>query len=136
MDKGQDGRSRLERDVDEILERTAAPIPITAKARSTSRSMRQQLSGYRRRIRILDSFWGWILIAVAVYILGGRLTDQTGLVWQLVRIVGLGAMLMALYRILRPQVRHMNTMWRGKQLNMGKPGVELGDRFDEWRKRR
>jgi hypothetical protein len=139
MDGQQDNRSRLEREIEEILDRADAPIPITAKARSTKWRLRRtinDLTTRSRRIRMVDSFWGWILIAAAVYVVGAAITDQHGLAWQVVRVVGVIGLGMAIYRIARPTNRSQRKIWRGQVQDMGRPGVQLGDRFDEWKRRR
>ena len=139
MDNEQDSRTRLEREIDEILVRTEAPIPITAKARSTKWKARRAFNNLKSKTRILhflDTFWGWILVAAAVYLIGSALTDQEGIGWQIVRLLGLIGLGMAIYRIARPRNRQTGKMWRGQVQDMGKPGVQLGDRFDEWKRRR
>lgn len=85
---------------------------------------------------MIDSFWGWLLIAAAVYLLGAWLTDQHGIGWQMVRVVGLIGLGMAIFRIVRPRYRSGGKIWRGQVQDMNKRGVQLGDRFDDWKKRR
>jgi hypothetical protein len=43
---------------------------------------------------------------------------------------------MAIVRIARPTVRSKTKMWRGRQIDLTKRGVELGDKWDDWRRRR
>ena len=139
MDNGQDNRTRLEREIDEILVRADAPIPITAKARSTKWKARRafnRLKSRARFLKVVDSFWGWILVATTVYLIGAAITDQQGLGWQLVRILGLAGLGMSIYRIARPRYKQSSKLWRGQFQDMGRPGVQLGDRFDEWKRRR
>ena len=139
MSEPADNRTKLEREIDEILTRTDAPIPITAKARSTRWRIRRWMRSVPAQLvwlRTIDSFWGWLLIAAAVYLLGAWLTDQHGIGWQMVRVVGLIGLGMAIFRIVRPRYRSGGKIWRGQVQDMNKRGVQLGDRFDDWKKRR
>ena len=84
----------------------------------------------------MDTFWGWLAVAAVVYVAGAWLTGSDGVAWQVVRLAGLVALAMAIYRVVRPARRAQRKLWRGRQIDLGKRGVELGDKFDEWRKRR
>ena len=128
--------TRMEREIDEILRQSQAPIPITAKARSTGWRAKRLWKSYSPRIAVVDTFWGWLLIAVAIYLAGGRVFDQSGLGWQATRMLGLVALFAAIYRIFKPRYRAGQKIWRGHLINMNKRGVELGDKWDEWRKGR
>jgi hypothetical protein len=139
MDKKDDGRSKVEREIDEILAKSEAPIPITAKARSTGWRFRRafrSLPDRFSRLNMFDSFWGWLLLAIAIYLCGNWLTDQHGIGWQFVRLAGLAALGMSIFRIVKPVSRPGNKAWRGRDQDMNKRGVQLGDRFDEWKRRR
>ena len=139
MDDKDAGRSKLEREIDEILAKSEAPIPITARARSTGWRLRRafrSLPDRVDRLKSLDSFWGWLILAIAIYLCGNWLTDQHGIGWQLVRLVGLAALGMSIFRIVKPVSRNGNKLWRGQAQDMNKRGIQLGDRFDEWKRRR
>ena len=132
-------QSRLEREIEEILEKSAKPIPITAKARSKGRNLRGKanvLRTARARLGWLDTTWGWFGIALLLFFVGGALTWNAGMAWQLVRYVGLAAFVMGVVRLFKPTYRSGKKMWRGRVIDITKPGVELGDKFDEWRRRR
>jgi len=136
MNDHNDNRSRLDREIDEILSHSAAPIPITSRARFYRWKLRRHWEQIAPRLRLLDTFWGWLAVAAIIYAGGAWLTGSEGLVWQIVRLAGLIALALALYRVVRPPHRSQRKLWRGREIDLGKRGVELGDKFDEWRKRR
>ena len=132
-------RSRLEMEIDEILAKSDKPIPITARARSRGRNLKgrvQSLKTLGARLGWIDTTWGWFGVALLVFFIGGALTDSSGLAWQLVRYAGLAAFVMGVVRLFKPTYRSGKKMWRGRVIDIRRPGVELGDKFDDWRKRR
>ena len=130
-------RSRLEDEVLEILSKADRPSTPTEKARSHLRVVKSK----RRSISIdrlgaFDQPWGWFGLALVLFIVGGGIFND-GIFWQLIRYVGLGALIIGIIRLFRPSpANRSRKMWRGRQIDMSKPGFEMRDRFDDWRKRR
>ncbi len=130
-------RSRLEDEVLEILSRTDRKPPVSARARSFGRKTRVWLTSLRYRLAILDSAWGWFGIAMVIFLLGGALTHGSGLGNRLVQYIGLAAVLIGIIRLFRPsKASGGKKMWRGNVIDMNKRGVELGDKWDDWKRRR
>lgn len=128
-------RSRLEDEVLEILAKADRKPPVTAKLRSWLRIARSRIVGWQSQVRWLDSPWGWFALGLLIFVIGAWTTGGSGLDRRIVEIVGLAAVLIGVVRLFRPSASHRK-MWRGREINMRKPGIELGDKFDEWRKRR
>lgn len=128
-------RSRLEDEVLEILAKADRKPPLTAKARSWGRSVRSQILRWQTQIRWMDSPWGWFGLALLIFVFGVWITGDTGLGRRIVELAGLAAVLVGVLRLFRPS-GGTRKMWRGREINMRKPGIELGDKFDDWRKRR
>ena len=129
-------RSKLEDEVLEILAKVDRKPPLTAKARSWGRTARARILTLQSQVRWLDSAWGWFALALIIFVIGAWLTGDSGLGRRIVEIGGLAAVLIGVLRLFRPSGGSGRKMWRGREINMRKPGVELGDKFDEWRKRR
>lgn len=130
-------RTRLEDEVLEILAKADRESTPVEKARSHLRVVKAK----RNRVSIarlgwFDQPWGWFGLALVLFIVGGQLVDS-GLVWQLIRFAGLAAVVIGVIRLFRPSPANRGRkLWRGRQIDMNKRGFELGDRFDDWRKRR
>ena len=129
-------RSRLDRELDEILTRVDAPPPLTARVRSWFRAVVPSVRSGWSQIGWFDSAWGWFGLALGIIVVGGLFSGDSGLARQLIQIAGLVAVLLGVLRLMRPTPQSGRKLWRGREVNMRKPGVELGDRFDDWRKRR
>jgi hypothetical protein len=129
-------RSRLEDEVLEILQRTDRKPPVTAKARAWGRSIRARTLNAQSHVGWLDTAWGWFGLALLLFVIGGWVAGDSGLLKQVLQIAGLGALIVGLFRLWRPGPGGQRKMWRGRQIDLRKPGVELGDKFDDWRKRR
>ena len=133
---GDKPRSRLEQELDEILARTDRRPPVQARLRAAGRSMATRFRWSRANLSMLDTAWGWFGVGVLIFVIGGWATTDSGLGRQIVELAGLGAIVMGVVRLVRPTARGGRKMWRGREINMRRPGVELGDKFDDWRKRR
>jgi hypothetical protein len=134
---GNPRRSRLEDEVLEILAKTDRKPPLTAKARAWGRTARAQILKWRAHIGWLDTAWGWFGIALALFIIGGWVAKDSGLLQQVIQIAGIVAIAVAVLRLVRPGPGQGRKMWRGRPMDLKKPGVELGDnKLDDWRKRR
>ena len=120
----------------EILAKSDRRPPVSAKARSWGRSIRSRILDWRNQAAWLDSAWGWFGLAFLLFVVGGLVTGDSGLARQLVQVIGLAAIVVGVIRLFRPSRGSSRKTWRGREINMRKPGIELGDRFDEWRKRR
>lgn len=129
-------RSRLDRELDEILTRVDKAPPLTARVRSWNRSALASVKSRWSQIGWIDSAWGWFGVALVLVVIGRWVTGGSGLVWQLIQYAGLVAIGLGVLRLIRPTPRIGRKLWRGREINMRKPGVELGDKFDDWRKRR
>jgi hypothetical protein len=129
-------RSRLEDEVLEILQRTDRKPPVTARARSWGRVVRSRTLDAQSRVRWLDTAWGWFGLALLLFVIGGWVAGDSGLLKQLLQIAGVAALVVGLFRLWRPGAGAQRKMWRGRQIDLRKPGGELGDKFDDWRKRR
>ena len=130
------GRSRLEDEVLEILSRTDRKPPVTARARSWGRTLRARIVEWQSQIRFLDTAWGWFGLALVLIIVGSLVTGDSGLARQIFQFAGLAAVVIGVIRLFRPSVGSRRKTWRGREVNMRKPGIELGDKWDDWRKRR
>ena len=75
-------------------------------------------------------------MALILVIVGSLVTDDSGLARQIFQFAGLAAVVVGVIRLFRPSAGSGRKMWRGREINMRKPGVELGDKWDDWRKRR
>jgi hypothetical protein len=130
-------RSRLEDEVLEILARADRPSTPTEKARSHLRVVKAKRNRFSlRQVSWLDQSWGWFGIALVIFLIGGAFFDS-GLVWQLIRFAGLAAVIMGVVRLFKPaRPNSVRKMWRGRPVDMSRPGVDLGDKWDDWRKRR
>ncbi len=130
-------RSRLEDEVLEILAKADRPSTPAEKARSHLRVVKSR----RNRVSLarfgwLDQPWGWFGLALVIFLIGGQLFDS-GLVWQLIRFAGLAALIMGIVRLFKPARPHpVRKIWRGRPVDMSRPGVDLPDKWDDWRKRR
>jgi hypothetical protein len=129
-------RSRLEDEVLEILQRTDRKPPLTARARAWGRTARNQIVKWHLHMGWLDTAWGWFGIALFLFIVGGWIAKDSGLLQQVIQIAGIVAIGVAIFRLVRPGPGQSRKMWRGRQIDLKKPGVELGDKFDDWRKQR
>jgi hypothetical protein len=129
-------RSRLEDEVLEILQRTDRRPPVSARARAWGRSARARVVDVQSHVGWLDTAWGWFGLALLLFILGGWVAGDSGLLKQVLQYAGLAAVIIGLFRLWRPGPGSQRKMWRGRQIDLRKPGVELGDKFDDWRKRR
>jgi hypothetical protein len=129
-------RSRLEDEVLEILAKSDRKPPLSAKARSWGRTARTRILAWQSQVRWLDSAWGWFALGLVIFVLGALLTGDSGLGRRIIEIAGLAAVLVGVLRLFRPSGGSSRKMWRGREINMRRPGVELGDKFDEGRKRR
>ena len=130
-------RSRLEDEVLEILAKTDRPPTPTERARSHLRvvkARRRSLS--LDRLGVFDQPWGWFGLALLLFVIGGAIFDS-GLFWQLIRYAGLAALIIGIIRLFKPSPANRNRkMWRGRPIDMTRPGFEMRDKFDDWRKRR
>ena len=129
-------RSRLEDEVLEILAKTDRKPPLTAKARAWVELPRTQILKWRAHVGWLDTAWEWFGIALALFIIGGWVAKDSGLLQQVIQIAGIVAIAIAVVRLIRSGPGQGRKMWRGRQMDLRKPGVELGDKLDDWRKRR
>ena len=129
-------RSKLEDEVLEILAKADRKPPLTAKAQSWGRTARARTLRARSRAVWLDSAWGWFGLGLLVFVIGGWITGDSGMGRRIIELAGVSAVLIGVYRMARPSGGSRRKIWRGRQIDMRRPGVELGDRFDEWRKRR
>ena len=84
-------RSRLEDEVLEILERTDRKPPLTARARAWGRTARIQTVKWRSHVGWLDTAWGWFGIALLLFIVGGWIAKDSGLLQQVIQIAGIVA---------------------------------------------
>jgi hypothetical protein len=129
-------RSRLEDQVLEILQSSNKRPPARAKARSTWWSVQRSFRQARQKIVHFDNIWGWFGLAMVIFLLGGALTGD-GLGERLVQYAGLAALVVGLVRMFRPsKTTSGKKMWRGNVIDMNKRGIELGDKWDDWKKRR
>jgi hypothetical protein len=128
-------RSRLEDEVLEILAKADRKPPLSARIRSWLRTGRSRANRWRSQIQWLDSAWGWFALGLLIFVVGAWIAGDGGLDRRVVEITGLAAVLIGVVRLFRPSASSRKT-WRGREINMRKPGVELGDKFDEWRRRR
>lgn len=128
-------RSRLEDEVLEILAKADRKPPLSAKARSWGRTVRSHILRWKAQTQWADSPWGWFALALLIFVIGVWITGESGLGRRIVELAGLAAVLIGILRLFRPSAGSRK-MWRGREINMRKPGVELGDKFDDWRKRR
>jgi hypothetical protein len=130
-------KSRMEREVLEVLQRVDAPPPTSARVKAAGRDVKQRLQSIRGNLTWLDSAWGWFGIALLVFLLGSAVTHGTGLGSRMIEWLGLAAVGMGVFRLFRPGAgRNARKIWRGREINMNRRGVELGDKFDEWKRRR
>jgi hypothetical protein len=129
-------RSKLEEEVESILAKADRKPPFTAKARAWGRTLRTRSLDLQAQLSWLDSAWGWFGIALVLFVVGSLVTGESGLVRQIFQFAGLAAVIIGVVRLIRPAPRGGRKMWRGHPIDLRKPGVELGDKFDEWRKRR
>lgn len=128
--------TRLDRELEEILARTDRRPSVTARVRSMTRLLSAKFQSSRSNIAFLDTAWGWFGLGVVIFLIGGWATTDSGLGRQIIELAGLGAIVIGVVRLVRPGARGGRKMWRGREINMRRPGVELGDKFDDWRKRR
>jgi hypothetical protein len=126
----------LDQELDEILTRVDKAPPVTARLRAWNRSASTSVRSVWSQVGWIDSAWGWFGVALVIVVFGRLATGDSGLAWQLIQYAGLVAIGLGVLRLIRPTPRSGRKMWRGRQINMRKPGVELGDKYDDWRKRR
>jgi hypothetical protein len=129
-------RSRLEEEVESILANADRNPPVTAKARSWGRNLRGHILSVQTQIGWLDSAWGWFGIALVLFVVGALVAGDSGLARRVFQYAGVAAVVIGVVRLIKPSPRSGRKTWRGREINMRRPGVELGDKFDEWRKRR
>jgi hypothetical protein len=130
-------RSRLEDEVLEILAKADRESTPTEKARSHLRVVKAKHSRISLgRASWLDQPWGWFGLALVIFLVGGALFDS-GLIWQLIRFAGLSALVIGVVRLFKPaRPNAVRKMWRGRPVDMSRPGIDLHDKWDDWRKRR
>ena len=138
MTEREPKRSRLEDEVLEILTKADRSSTPTEKARSHLRVVKaRRRSISLDRLGAIDQPWGWFGLALACLVIGGALTADGGLAWQLVKYLGLALLMVGIVRLFRPAAGHRSRkMWRGRPIDMSRPGFEMRDKFDDWRKRR
>ena len=135
--KNKQPRSRLEDEVLEILSRTDRKPPVSARARSIGRRLRGQILESRTRLALVDNPWGWFALGIVIFLVGGAITGESGLGERIVQYAGLAAIVVGLIRMFRPsRAAGARKMWRGRVVDMNRRGVELGDKWDDWKKRR
>ncbi len=133
----QQPRSRLEDEVLEILSRTDRKPPVSARARSIGRTLRARILDSRDRLGVVDNPWGWFALGIVIFLVGGAITGESGLGERIVQYAGLAAIVVGLVRMFRPsRASGGRKMWRGRVIDMNRRGVELGDKWDDWKRRR
>ena len=131
-------RSRLEDEVLEILAKADRSSTPSERAKSHLRVVKAKRRGLSlQRLAPFDHPWGWFGLALVILLVGGALTADGELAWQLVLYAGMAAFVVGVIRLFRPSASNRTRkMWRGRQIDMSRPGFEMRDRFDDWRKRR
>lgn len=137
-------RSRLEDEVLEILQRTDSPPPKPIALRSaadrTVWRARLHSRGWVERMGNHLRTGGWSVIAAGmiVAVLANLAVEPISplfarlLLYAGVILIGLGFV-----RLYRGSSRsHDGKLWRGKRVDMGRPGIDWDDKADQWRKRR
>lgn len=129
-------RSLFEDQVIEILQTTNQRPPVRAKARSFWWKVKREARHLWSYAARFDNVWGWFGVAMIIFLGGGALMDD-GIGHRLVQYAGLAAFGVGILRLFRPsRAGSGRKMWRGNVIDMNKRGVELGDKWDDWKKRR
>ena len=137
-------RSRLEEEVLEILERSDRPPskPIQLRSAAHRRYWRTKLE-LSRRLRSLRRFarrggWTYILGAIVLYALSRWLISPVSpFLAQLVTYVCLAGIVIGFVQLYRgSRGGGGRQMWRGRPMDLDRPGSNPEDKFQSWRRRR
>ena len=136
-------KSRLEQEVLEILERSerppSKPIVLKSAAHRSYWRTRLELQRRRRAIRVFAGRGGWsyILGAIVLYALTRLLISPfSPFLAQLVMYVCLAGIVIGFVQLYRGGRASGRPMWRGRPMDMNRPGPDLEDKFQSWRRRR
>src|SRR5688500_17529921 len=113
-------RSRLEDEVLEILAKADRPSTPSERAKSHLRVVKAKRRGLSlQRHAPFDHPWGWFGLALVILLVGGALTADGGLAWQLVLYAGMATFIVGVIRLFRPSpANRTRKMWRGRQIDM------------------
>lgn len=138
-------RSRLDDEVDEILRKADAPPPKpiqlkTAADRAVWRTRlraRGWVGGVTDRLHV----GGWSVIAAGmiVAVLANVVVEPVSpFLSRLLLYAGIAAIAAGFVQLYRGGSggRGAGKIWRGKRVDLGRPGIDWDDKADEWRKRR
>lgn len=137
-------RSRLEDEVLEILQKADAPPPEPIALRSAA-----DRTFWRTRLRargwtdqavahLRGGGWSVILAGMILAVLANVLVDPVSpLVARALLYAGVAMIVLGfvqLYR--RGSGSRGGKMWRGKRVDLDRPGIDWDDKANQWRKRR
>jgi hypothetical protein len=136
-------RSRLEDEVLEILQKADAPPPKPIALRSAAdRTLwrtRLRARGWTSQVeaRLRQGGWSVIVAGMVLAILANLLIDPVSPLFARVLLyVGVGLILLGFVQLYRGGSGSGGKMWRGKRVDLDRPGIDWDDKADQWRKRR
>jgi len=137
-------RSRLEDEVLEILQKADAPPPKPIALRSAAdRTLwrtRLRARGWTDRIvsRLREGGWSVILAGMFLAVVANVLIDPVSpLIARVLLYAGVALIVLGFVQLYRGGTGSRGRkMWRGKRVDLHRPGIDWDDKADKWRKRR
>jgi hypothetical protein len=137
-------RSRLEEEVLEILERSDRPPSKPVQLQSSLhrgywRTRARVMQGLRTgRGRLGGGGWSLILGSALLFLVARVLIAHVSpLLAQLVVYAAVAGIIIGLVSLYRGSARRQSgRMWRGRPVDLDRPGPDLGSKFDDWCRRR
>lgn len=137
-------RSRLEDEVLEILQKADAPLPKPIALRSaadrTVWRTRLRAKGWTNRIasRLRGGGWSVIAAGMILAVVANVLIEPfSPLLTRVLLYAGVALIVAGFVQLYRGGSRSGGPkLWRGKRVDMGRPGIAWDDKADEWRRRR
>lgn len=138
-------RSRLDDELLEILQKADAPSPKPIQLKTAA-----DRAVWRTRLRARGWFGvvshrlrggGWsvitagMIVAVLANLAVEPLSPLLARLLLYVGVIAIGAGFVQLYRG-GSGGRGAGKIWRGKRVDLGRPGIDWDDKADQWRKRR
>ena len=137
-------RSRLEEEVLEILQKADAPPPKPIALRSAAdRTMwrtRLRARGWTHQIapRLRQGGWSVIVAGMLTAIFANVLVELVSpLLAQVLLYAGVALIVLGFVQLYRGgSSSNGDKLWRGKRVDLDRPGIEGDDKGNQWRKRR
>ena len=136
-------RSRLEDEILEILRKAdppPKPIALRSAADRTLRRTRLRTRGWSDPLagRLRQGGWSVVLAGMILAVVANVLVDPVSpLLARALLYAGLALIVIGFVQLYRGGDRSGGgKMWRGKRVDLERPGIDWDDKAAEWRKRR